>query len=122
MSVQAIISDWKKRRFKPVYWLEGEESYFIDAVIDYAEKYILNESEAGFNLSVFYGKDADWTAILNACRRYPMFAEKQVVILKEAQQMRDIDKLESYILNHQQFSLFTIKKKKLMDVQSFLKF
>lgn len=99
MSAEKIISDWKKKNFKPLYWLEGEEDYYIDQVMEYAEHKILNESEAGFNLTVFYGKDADWTAVLNACRRYPMFAERQVVLLKEAQQMRDIDKLESYFEN-----------------------
>ncbi len=57
------------------------------------------ESEASFNLSVFYGKDADWAAIINACRRYPMFAERQVVLLKEGQHMKDIEKLEGYVDN-----------------------
>lgn len=97
MSAEKIISELKKGIFKPVYWLEGEENYFIDKVIHFAEHNILSESEAGFNLTIFYGKDADWTAVLNACRRYPMFAEKQVILLKEAQEMRGIDKLESYI-------------------------
>ncbi len=97
MSVEKIISDWKKKLFKPVYWLEGEEDYFIDKIVQYAEHNILTEAEAGFNLTVFYGRDADWTQVINACKRYPMFAERQVVLLKEAQHMRDIDKLESYI-------------------------
>ncbi len=97
MSAESIISEWKKGVFKPVYWLEGEEPFFIDQVVEYAEHNILNESEASFNLSVFYGRDADWAAIINACRRYPMFAERQVILLKEAQQMRDIDKLEGYV-------------------------
>lgn len=91
------MGDWKKGRFLPVYWIEGDEPYFIDKVIDHAEHRILTEQEAGFNLSVFYGKDAEWADVVNACRRYPMFAERQVVILKEAQQMKDIDKLEGYI-------------------------
>ena len=108
----------KKELIKPVYWLEGEEEYFIDKVMKYAESNILNESETAFNLSVFYGKDADWAAVINACRRYPMFAERQVVLLKEAQQMRDIEKLEAYIENPLllPFLLFLIKKKKLMAV------
>ena len=72
MLANNIISDWKRRVFKPVYWLEGEEEYFIDKVMDYAESQILNESETGFNLMVFYGKDADWASVMNACRRYPM--------------------------------------------------
>ncbi len=97
MSAEKIISEWKKNKYKPVYWLEGEEDYYIDQVMDYAEHHILNESEAGFNLSVFYGRDADWAAVVNACRRYPMFAEKQVVLLKEAQHMKEIDKLEAYV-------------------------
>jgi DNA polymerase-3 subunit delta len=99
MSVEKIIADWKKRSFRAIYWLEGEEPYFIDQLVDYAEHHILSESEAGFNLTVFYGRDADWTAVVNACRRYPMFAERQVVLIKEAQHMRDIEKLEPYIEN-----------------------
>jgi len=99
MSVEKLIGDWKKGVFKPVYWLDGDEPFFIDQVMDYAEHKILNEAEAGFNLTVFYGKDADWAEVVNACRRYPMFAERQVVLLKEAQQMRDIEKLEGYVEN-----------------------
>ncbi len=97
MSAEKIIKEWKQGVFKPIYWLEGEEAFFIDKVINYAEHNILNEGEAGFNLSVFYGKDAAWADVINACRRYPMFAERQVVLLKEAQHMRDIDKLEGYV-------------------------
>jgi DNA polymerase III subunit delta len=99
MSAAAIIANWKKKDFKPVYWLEGDEDYFIDEIIEYAEKKILSQAEAEFNQSVFYGKDANWADIVNACRRYPMFSEKQVVLLKEAQQMKDIEKLEAYIEN-----------------------
>ena len=97
MSAEKILNQWKKGQFKPVYWLEGEEEYYIDILMNYAEHSILPESEAAFNLTVFYGKDAEWASILNACKRYPMFAERQVVLLKEAQQMKEIDKLESYI-------------------------
>lgn len=97
MSIEKIITDWKQKKFEPVYWLEGEENFYIDQLVEYAEHHILAESEAGFNLSVFYGKDAVWSDLINACRRYPVFSDKQVVILKEAQQMKDIDKLEGYI-------------------------
>ena len=99
MSLEKITGDWKKKVFKPIYWLEGEEPYFIDKIVDYAEHNILSESEASFNLTIFYGKDANWTDVVNACRRYPMFAERQVVLLKEAQHMKDIIKLESYVAN-----------------------
>jgi DNA polymerase-3 subunit delta len=116
MSANKIISDLRKHNYKPVYWLEGEEEYFIDQVMDYAESKILSESETGFNLTVFYGKDADWASIINACRRYPMFAERQVVLLKEAQQMRDIDKLESYIENPLSSTIFFVSyKEKKVD-------
>ncbi len=111
MSVEKIITDWKKKNFKPVYWLEGEEEYFIDKAIDYAEHHILNESEASFNLSVFYGKDASWPDVVNACSRYPMFAERQVVLLKEAQQMKDVEKLESYIENPLSSTVFVVSYK-----------
>src|SRR5687768_6338157 len=97
MAVEKILNEWKKGVFKPVYWLEGEEEYYIDKVIDHAEHSILPEHEAEFNKTVFYGKEAHWTDVINACRRYPMFAERQVVLLKEAQSMREVEKLDAYI-------------------------
>jgi len=116
MLANTIISEWKKKVFKPLYWLEGEEEYFIDKVMDYAETQILSESETGFNLMVFYGKDADWASVINACRRYPMFAERQVVLLKEAQQMRDIEKLESFVENPLTSTVFVVSyKEKKVD-------
>jgi len=119
MSVEKILGDWKKLKFKPIYWLEGEEEYYIDKLVQYAEHNILSEAEAGFNLTVFYGKDADWTAVINACRRYPMFAERQVVLLKEAQQMRDIDKLEAYIEKPLTSTVFVVSyKEKKVDGRS----
>jgi len=119
MSAEKIIADWKKGNFKPIYWLEGDEPFFIDQVVHYAEHKILPASEASFNLSIFYGKDADWSSVVNACMRYPMFAEKQVVILKEAQQMRDIEKLESYIDNPLASTIFVVSfKEKKVDGRS----
>jgi DNA polymerase III subunit delta len=116
MSAQKIIGDWKNKLFKPVYWLEGEEDYYIDLVMNYAEHKILPESEAGFNLAVFYGKDAGWTDVVNACMRYPMFAEKQVVLLKEAQQMKDLDRLENYIERPLASTIFVVSyKEKTLD-------
>lgn len=97
MTLEKILTDLKKHTYKSVYWLEGEEEFFIDQVIHYAENAILPEGEAAFNLTVFYGRDTSWPDLLNACRKYPMFSDLQVVILKEAQSMKDIDKLESYV-------------------------
>lgn len=111
MSSTKIISDWKNKIFKPVYWLEGEEAYYIDKIVHYAEHHILSESEAGFNLTVFYGKDADWASVINSCKRYPMFAERQVVLLKEAQHMKDIEKLSSYLLHPLSSTIFVVAYK-----------
>ena len=119
MSAEKIISDWKKNIFKPFYWLEGEEEFYIDTVIDYAEHNILTEADAAFNLTLFYGKDANWTEVVNACSRYPMFAQRQVVLLKEAQQMKDIDKLENYITNPLASTVFVVSYKgKTIDGRS----
>ena len=123
MSVESILSDWKKGKFRPVYWLEGEEDYLIHQVIGFPEHHILKDSESSFNLSIFYGKDANWADVINACRRYPMFAERQVVILKEAQQMKDVEKLEPYIDNPLASTVLVVsyKDKKLDARKKFTK-
>lgn len=108
---ESIINDWKKGKFKPLYWLEGEEDFVIDEVMRYAEHHILSEQEAEFNLTVFYGRDAQWSEVVNACRRYPMFAERQVVLLREAQQMRDVEKLEVYIDQPLSSTIFVVSYK-----------
>lgn len=119
MTIDNILSEWKKQVFKPVYWLEGEEEYYIDKLVDYAEHSILSESEASFNLTIFYGRDAAWADVINACRRYPMFAERQVVLLKEAQHMRDVEKLEPYIENPLDSTVFVVSyKDKKVDGRS----
>ena len=115
MTPEQVIAEWKKGIYHPVYWLEGEEPYYIDKLIDYAEKYILTESESSFNLSVYYGRDAKLEEVVNACKRYPMFSERQVVILKEAQQMKDVEKLETYIDSPLASTVFIVglKEKKI---------
>ena len=97
MTADKIIEDWKKRKYSRVYLLHGEEGYFIDKLLDFAENNIINEQESDFNKTIFYGKDADWVAVTNTCRRYPMFADKQLVIIKEAQFMSSLEKLETYL-------------------------
>ena len=123
MSTASIITNWKNKEFKPVYWLEGEEDFFIDEIMEFAEKKILSNADAEFNQTVFYGKDANWADVVNACRRYPMFAERQVVLLKEAQQMRDVEKLESYIENPSPSTVLVVsyKGKQLDGRQKFSK-
>ncbi|MEY2587338.1 MAG: hypothetical protein RLY11_1187 [Bacteroidota bacterium] len=119
MNPELIIQEWKKGIYHPVYWLEGEESYYIDQLIDYAEKHILNESEASFNLSIFYGRDTKLDDVVNACKRYPMFSERQVVILKEAQHMKEVEKLEVYIDHPLSSTVFIVgHKEKKIDGRS----
>ncbi|MBS4063730.1 MAG: DNA polymerase III subunit delta [Chitinophagaceae bacterium] len=119
MSAEKILNEWKKKKFKPVYWFEGEEDFYIDQLVAAAEKEILTTDEAGFNLTVFYGKDSSWSDVVNACMKYPMFSDKQVVILKEAQQMKDLDKLEPYIEKPLSSTIFVVAhKEKKVDGRS----
>ena len=87
-----ILDDLRKRKFKPVYFLQGEETYFIDVISDYIENHVLDEAEKGFNQVVLYGKDVTMATILTHARRFPMMAERQVVIVKEAQDIQDLNK------------------------------
>lgn len=86
----------RNRDFAPVYLLMGEESYFIDSLCDLLSEKILRESERAFSQYVVYGRDAEAGQVVNLCRQMPMMGEKQVVLLKEAQQMRQIEKLSFY--------------------------
>ena len=88
MSADDILKDFKNRKYKPLYLLHGEEPYFIDQVSNYAEHKLLSEAERGFNQTVLYGKDTDVMTVLNAAKRYPMMADYQVVLVKEAQDMK----------------------------------
>ena len=92
-----IFKDLKNKVYYPVYLLQGEESYFIDEITNYIEKNVLTAQEKEFNLSVLYGKDIDITGLVATCKRYPMVSNYQVVIVREAQSLRDIDKLASYV-------------------------
>src|SRR5690606_14184201 len=103
MTFQQLITDLKNRKFSPIYLLHGEESYYIDAVSNYIEKNVLSEAEKGFNQTILYGKETDFITIVNNAKRYPMMAEKQVVLVKEAQNLewnRDsAEILEAYLEN-----------------------
>lgn len=95
--IKNIVSDIKNGAVKPIYFLMGEEPYYIDKISDYIEKNILEESEKGFNLQVMYGRDVTVDDIVGAAKRYPMMAEKLVIIVKEAQDLsRSIEKLVAY--------------------------
>jgi len=108
MTANDIIKDFKNRKFKPLYLLHGDEPYFIDTVSDYAENHLLSDAEKGFNQTVLYGKDTDIMMVLNAAKRYPMMSDYQLVLVKEAQDMKwgkedddkkGMDPLLSYLEN-----------------------
>lgn len=95
-----IVNDIKSGNIKPIYFLMGEEPYYIDKLSDYIEEKVLSEEEKGFNQTVLYGRDVTIEDIISTAKRYPMMADRQVVIVKEAQDLiRTIDKLESYADN-----------------------
>jgi len=97
LSYEEIISDLKKRIFKPVYFLAGEEPYYIDLITDYIEEHVLEEAEKSFNQVVYYGEDITITSVIEAARRFPMMSTHQVVIVKEAQSLKKIEDLIIYI-------------------------
>ena len=99
MDANAILSDIKKRKFQPVYLLHGEEAYFIDLVSDAIEHTVLNDAQKGFDQTILYGKDADFTTIVNAAKRYPMMSDYQVIIVKEAHNLKwkDDELLQRYL-------------------------
>lgn len=115
-TVKQIISDIDKGIFHPIYFLMGEEPYYIDRVSKYIEDHALTEAERGFNQMVFYGRDVTIEDIVAQAKRYPMMAERQVVIVKEAQDLvRTIDALQAYVENPQPTTVlvFCYKYKKL---------
>src|SRR4030043_76842 len=94
---EEIISNLKKRIFKPVYFLAGEEPYYIDLITDYIEEKILPEAEKSFNQVILYGEDTTVPAIIDASRRFPMMSSHQVVVVKEAQTLKKIEDLIYYV-------------------------
>src|SRR6478752_5108471 len=91
-AIKKILTDLKARKFAPVYFLQGEETFYIDMISDFIEANAMSPAEKGFNQVVVYGKDATMATILTHARRFPMMAERQVVIVKEAQDIQDLGK------------------------------
>lgn len=91
-TVKKVLTDLRSNKYAPVYFLQGEEPFYIDVIADYIEKHALSDSEKGFNQVVLYGKDVTMAAILTNARRFPMMAERQVVIVKEAQDIQDLNR------------------------------
>ncbi|MFN6943955.1 MAG: DNA polymerase III subunit delta [Cytophagaceae bacterium] len=102
---EAVLKDLKAGKYAPVYFLQGDEPYYIDLISDYIEDHCLDETEKGFNQTIVYGKDININTILQHARKFPMMSERQVVIIKEAQDISDLGKeagdkqLEAYLQN-----------------------
>jgi DNA polymerase-3 subunit delta len=97
MKYEDIIKDLKSKKYKAIYFLCGEEQYYIDVISDFFEHKFLAEEEKDFNLSVMYGRDVDAGTVLTASKRFPMMAEHQVVVVKEAQALTGMEILQSYV-------------------------
>jgi len=97
VTYEEIVSDLKKRIFKPVYFLAGDEPYYIDLITDYIGEKVLSEEERAFNQVIIYGEDTTVNSIIETARRFPMMASHQVVIVKEAQALKKIEDLMVYL-------------------------
>jgi DNA polymerase-3 subunit delta len=107
--VRQLVSDIKKGTIAPIYFLMGEEPYYIDKISDFIEANVLAEEEKGFNQMVLYGRDVSIEDIIGNAKRYPMMAERQVVIVKEAQELsRTIEKLADYAENVQPTTVLVV--------------
>ncbi|MFY0714261.1 DNA polymerase III subunit delta [Seonamhaeicola sp. NFXS20] len=110
--VKQLVSDIKNKKLKPIYFLMGEEPYYIDKISDFIENNVLAEEERGFNQMVLYGRDVTVEDIVGNAKRFPMMAEHQVVIVKEAQDLsRTIEKLATYADNPQPTTVLVINYK-----------
>lgn len=121
--MQEILRNIKAGELSPIYFLHGEESYFIDVITQAIEQSVLSEGEKSFNQDIFYGKDVSAKQVVDACTQYPMMAPKRVVILKEAQNLRDLKLLDKYAANPVPSTVLCIahKNKKLDSRTAFAK-
>ena len=94
VTFEQVLSDLKKRLYRPIYFFMGDEPFFIDQLTEYIEEHVLNEAEKSFNLTVLYGKETDLPTLVSLAKRYPMMANYQVIILKEAQTLKNLDASE----------------------------
>ncbi len=97
LSCDDILKELRAKQYRPVYYLMGEESYYIDLIADYITENVLNETEKEFNLAVMYGSDVDVATVINASKRYPMMSEYQVVVVREAQTIKGIEDMSHYM-------------------------
>lgn len=101
LTYDVVVRSIKERQFKPIYYLMGEESYYIDRIADYIASNVLTDEQKDFNFTTLYGAETDINAILMAARRYPMMSDYQVVLVKEAQNLKNLDPLSVYLKSPQ---------------------
>ena len=120
---EQILSEIHKKQFAPVYFLTGEEPYFIDMIADTIENEALDEADRAFNQIVVYGRDVDVETIANHARSFPMMGERMVVIVKEAQDVKNLENFEPYLdtLPETTLLVFVYKYKKLDKRKTFAK-
>jgi len=111
MTFEEIIQQVKNGNIAPIYFLYGDEPYFIDKISEIVQKHALTDEERGFNEIIMYGRDANVTNLVHAARQYPMGAGKQLIIVREAQHLDNIDILESYFKNPLQTTILVITYK-----------
>ena len=99
ISYDQILTNLKQKKYAPIYFLMGEEPYYIDVISDYIQKNVLDETEKEFDLTILYGKDVDISTVINAAKRYPMLGGYQVLIIKEAQLIKEWNNLIHYLSN-----------------------
>ena len=123
LSLGQILDDLKKKIYYPIYFLYGEESWFIDEISDFIGEHVLDETEKEFNQMIIYGKDVDVRTVIGYARRFPMMANYQVIIVKEAQQIDKIEELASYVENPLKSTILVIcyKYEKVDRRKSFYK-
>ena len=106
-----ILNDIVRKQFKPVYFFMGEEPYYIDLLTDAIIKHALTESERDFNQTIFYGADTNISAVINAAKRYPVMAERQLIVVKESQTLKNIDDLSYYLQKPQPTTILVFNHK-----------
>mgnify|MGYP003419963653 FL=1 len=99
ISHEELLVSFRKRDFKPIYFLMGEEPYFIDLLSDFLEKEVLTEDEKEFNQTIVYGKETNIDNIINLAKRYPMMSQYQLIVVKEAQHIKSYENLSFYLQN-----------------------
>jgi DNA polymerase-3 subunit delta len=119
LNLQEVLSSIRQKKYHPVYLLHGDEPYFIDKISDFIEKSVLTEAEKSFNQVILYGRDTEAQTVTDHARRFPMMSLYQVVIIREAQDMRSLTQLQAYVENPSPTTILVIcHKHKKLDMRS----